>query len=412
MSSPLITPSLTRDLAGGALDRLAIDDPDPQWQAFLGHLRQVRLQTDNEDNVLWTPEDAFTGQLQAYLAQTAKEKGTADGRALDSRDVMFDDKDWTGWARSFFGWWRSLSPVPFKTHLALTVDPLPSTTQVAFFGDWGSGRYGAPVIARTIEKMAAPLGSIIHLGDTYYAGTPEELEANVLKVWPTRKDARSYLLNGNHERYGGDIGYFAALEQLNQPFSYFAQGNEHFTIVCLDSAYDDCSLAGLQVDWLHKIIAHSAGKKIILMTHHQPYSAFEGDGGGMVELLRPILEAKQIHAWYWGHEHRCVLYDRHPAWGLMGRCVGHGGYPYFQVTADPGWKTTSGLNGSRWYEFGAHRGAPGGRILGDDNPYVESPKKIKYGAHGFVVLELDGPRCIESYRRPDGEKVYEAELPL
>ena len=33
---------------------------------------------------------------------------------------------------------------------------------------------------------------------------------------------------------------------------------------------------------------------------------------------------KKIFAWYWGHEHRCALYDQHPKWGVFGRCIGNG----------------------------------------------------------------------------------------
>jgi hypothetical protein len=32
-----------------------------------------------------------------------------------------------------------------------------------------------------------------------------------------------------------------------------------------------------------------------------------------------------VYAWYWGHEHRCVIMGEHL--GIKARCVGHGNIP-------------------------------------------------------------------------------------
>jgi hypothetical protein len=41
----------------------------------------------------------------------------------------------------------------------------------------------------------------------------------------------------------------------------------------------------------------------------------------------------KIVAWYWGHEHLGVIYDRSETWGIHGRCIGHSGFPYFRNPA-------------------------------------------------------------------------------
>jgi hypothetical protein len=33
----------------------------------------------------------------------------------------------------------------------------------------------------------------------------------------------------------------------------------------------------------------------------------------------------QVYAWFWGHEHRCVVIGDHM--GIKARCIGHGGIP-------------------------------------------------------------------------------------
>ncbi len=82
--------------------------------------------------------------------------------------------------------------------------------------------------------------------------------------------------------------------------------------------------------WLEQIVQRAGDRKVVVFTHHQPYSLFDSQGPKLVSKLARLLSARSLFAWYWGHEHRCVLYDQHPAWGLHGRCIGHGGYPYFR----------------------------------------------------------------------------------
>lgn len=421
MSSPIIAPSLVHTMVRNGLDAVGRERAvrDASWEQFQAELmtaaQAIHAPGVPHDGTLWAPEVPIVAQLQSFLAKTARANETSQPVLSTTREVMMDDRDWVGWARSFFDWWRKLRPVEFAEPHGVTYDSIANDASLAMFGDWGSGRYGAPVIARTIAEMKDPLAAVIHLGDTYYAGTPDEIRENVLSIWPRRPDAQSFLLNGNHERYGGDIGYYDALDTLEQSFSYFALRNDHFVVVGLDSAYEDCALAGRQVAWLNELLAISGEHKVILLTHHQPFSAFEGGAFAMVKALTPLLASRRIHAWYWGHEHRCVRYEPHPAWGVLGRCIGHGGYPYDAVVSQGDWVKRAGLNNSQWYGFGARGDIPAGTILADRNPYVV-PKPgsthTDYGAHGFVVLRLDGPRCIESYLRPDGEVIWQEQLAI
>ena len=81
---------------------------------------------------------------------------------------------------------------------------------IALFADWGTGLYGAPPISNQIAKMVR-CDVVLHLGDTYYAGRPNEIAGRLLQDWPKQPKALNLALNGNHEMYSGGAGYFKAL---------------------------------------------------------------------------------------------------------------------------------------------------------------------------------------------------------
>ncbi len=85
---------------------------------------------------------------------------------------------------------------------------LPDKFRLAMLGDWGTGLYGGPVCARSIEKDTDGFQFVLHLGDVYYSGTQEEVEARFLALWPAVPSAIRRGLNGNHEMYTGGHGYF------------------------------------------------------------------------------------------------------------------------------------------------------------------------------------------------------------
>jgi Calcineurin-like phosphoesterase len=160
---------------------------------------------------------------------------------------------------------------------------------------------------------------VMHLGDVYYSGDGGEMKARFLDVWPKAQGAISRGLNGNHEMYTGGKAYFdAALKQFGQPASYFALQNNHWLLAGLDTAYADHDLAGDQASWLTNLIAQAGDRRVVLSSHHQPFSLMDVQGPKLVQKLQPHLATGRIYAWYWGHEHHCVVYDGHPAWRLRG----------------------------------------------------------------------------------------------
>ena len=100
---------------------------------------------------------------------------------------------------------------------------------------------------------------VIHLGDVYYSGWPEEYEDHFLPNWPVAPGQEdrygSRCLNANHDMFSG--GHFDHLlkderfrrqRSARQPTSYFSLENDHWQILGLDSAWQDGDLAGSQLE--------------------------------------------------------------------------------------------------------------------------------------------------------------------
>ncbi len=316
---------------------------------------------------------------------------------LAGLEAKFDSGDVFGWVGSLADHIKG----SFNRHDFIDQGGQPqqmdNNFRIALLSDWGTGLYGAPVCAKSIEKDQKVFDLLLHLGDVYYSGDKDEVEERFLKFWPDVPGAINRALNANHEMYSGGHGYFdLILKKFNQDSSYFALQNKYWILVGLDTAYSEHELHGSQVEWLLKLVENEHdNRRLVLFSHHQPYSMFEKQGSKLVSQLGKLLDMRRIHAWYWGHEHRCVVYDPHPQWGLLGRCVGHSGFPYFRdefahSLSQPGWQHVPGKNL-----------VPGAKILDGPNKYVDG-NPHKYGPNGYVVLEFDDCDMRELYLNPDG----------
>lgn len=367
---------------------------DPEALAEFSRALQLLEQAQVRPGVMSTVEDPAVALLQTYIAEEGQKKLTpAAGGGLEAK---FDERDLLGWAGSFFTWWRRIKPHKWLT-AAPGADAVENTFRLTIFGDWGTGLYGAPICAKSIANSPDRADLIFHLGDTYYSGTDKEVKNRLLAVWPQVPGARNRVLNGNHEMYTGGHAYFKhALAKFGQAASYFAYQNDNWLLAGLDTAYSDHDLHGDQVAWLEKLVAAAGNRKLILFSHHQPFSLLESQGPKLVKKLTNLLAAKRIFAWYWGHEHHCVLYKAHPVWGLQGRCVGHGGFPYFREKqfGDPPDRPT-------WRNLASKNLVPSAIVLDGQNPYIEKHEK-EYGPHGYVTVEFDGPQAFESVHNADG----------
>ena len=358
--------------------------------------------TTRGDGVMSTPRNQMGSVLQSFIAQKASESGKVE-TIEDAPVVEFSDGDVLEWIKAgFVAVFEGQKKFPWKT---APDDPDPLKTdrdflRVAVFGDWGTGAYGAPVIADSIRRDANRFDIVLHLGDTYYSGQPEEIKKQLVEAFPYRDDALNRSLNGNHDMYSGGQPYYDAITggKFQQRATHFYLQNRDWMLVGLDTAYVDHDMPPEEVAWFARVMARAGDRKVVLFSHHQPFSLLDQQGPHLVGKLKDYLNDRRIFAWYWGHEHRCVRYDQHPKWGVYGRCVGHGGFPYYRdilgpVADKPTWKVLKGNDN-----------APGGWILDGPNPYVkEAPEE--YGPHGYMSLEFFEGQLREFFHQADGETI-------
>ena len=421
-------PGQLHDAVQAATATAAAGDPVAQqrmvadWHTALGELannaKPVMAMGHGGATVMQTPQNELAARLQTLLVKQATAAGNVgtlqpaqtvqtpngDSFAPGVLFVKFDNDDLAGWL--------SMAPeLLFKPPKAAWIDPpavpepIPDDAQIALFGDWGTGLYGAPAISQTIVGLDR-CDVVLHVGDTYYSGEESEVHARLVGDWPKRPTATlNRSLNGNHEMYSGGKGYFQALgDFFHQPASCFAMQNANWILVCLDTAYEDFDLDAKQVAWLESMVAAAGTRKLILFSHHQPFSQLDDQGPKLQVALAKLLKQQRIHAWFWGHEHRLVLYDPHPIWGFKGRCIGHGGFPAFR-------DDLPGVGGDlyQWINLAPQPFAPGARLLDGPNFWIAQDPE-HFSPHGYVFLQFDGATAWEIYRTPNNIGLLKAQL--
>jgi hypothetical protein len=358
--------------------------------------------------ILVSPQNQLGSLIQSYLTEHPEGLDLIVEPAPNQAfEVKYDSGDIVGWALSVLDWWRRIRPEKW-----LSPPDTPERIgdggrlRVAVLGDWGTGMYGAPVISKAIAADGI-YDLLLHLGDVYYAGTPKEVRENFIDFWPQVPGAVSRALNSNHEMYSGGQGLFReTLPHFNQPSTCCAIETDDWLLVGLDTAYSEHDLANGQAAWAGHLLERAGTRRLILFSHHQPYSLLDKQGPKLAAKLDPLLRAGRIFAWYWGHEHRCVVYAPHPAWGLHGRCIGHAGFPQFRDAVE-GYQANEG--DPRWRSIPARDLVPSGLLLDMPNPWIEDHGE-RYGIHGYVTLEFDGPSLTEIFHAADGRELRRMQL--
>jgi len=284
-----------------------------------------------------------------------------------------------------------------KRHAFNPTPPQPvqigNRASVILVGDWGTGIPRAQRVG-TAMRRAVEQGvrdnrdvQVIHLGDVYYSGWKFEYQNRFLPHWPVKPEEAdkigSWSLNGNHDMYSGGHAYFeyllkdARFGKQNQS-SFFRLYNQNWQLLGLDTAWDDNGLKDPQGSWVKQVVDQNK-QKTILLTHHQLFSAYE-DGPDMGKVLGqklgPVLDNNQIHTWFWGHEHRFIIYG--PSVNVQNaRLIGHGGVPVYMTHAvgDPYIKPA----------------------VFEDRRFIPPGGLERWAMFGFVILDFEDSRINASY---------------
>jgi hypothetical protein len=223
----------------------------------------------------------------------------------------------------------------------LSVD-LPGQATIGFIGDWGTGTPEAEALLQELATKSPDI--VIHLGDIYYTGLKSEVSQWFLAVCGrVIPGVPVFSLSGNHDMYSGGEGYYWLVDQLKQKASYFCIRNSDWQFVAMDTGYNDFSpfsvssavtkLVNSEADWINRTVKDGAGqgRRTCLLSHHQPFSAFEDIGGGPTNepLLNQLADSfSDVDLWLWGHEHRLDIYGEYRG-VKRGRCLGCSAIPVF-----------------------------------------------------------------------------------
>jgi hypothetical protein len=237
-----------------------------------------------------------------------------------------------------------------------------SPSIMALAGDWATDTYESDTIA---EKMAEHNPDFtIHLGDTYFVGTPFEIKNNFTgedASWP-KGNLGSFAILGNHEMYARGKAFFKELlpnlgmkNQVGgfdgQKAGFFCIENEYWRILGLDTGYNsigkipvidmlpfcapDSRFEDKLMTWLKEVVKidNKEDKRgIVVLTHHQYISAFKKEKEYLApaKQLASLLGTDRKIIWLWGHEHKFSMYEKvqvKDGVTAYGRCMGHGGMP-------------------------------------------------------------------------------------
>ena len=322
------------------------------------------------------------------------------------------------WAKCFVEYEKfrmfSTGQIPYRRYQSLDdyILPLtgknPAAIKIALIADWGTGEPPAQHLLAEVGRQAPDV--LIHLGDIYYSGTSREVQERFLTVCQQTPGLNipSYTLAGNHDMYSGGQGYYWLLDQLGQPASYFCLRNDDWQLLAMDTGLHDADpgmvisnltyLDEQELAWQRDKIANAGGRKTILLSHHQLFSASGGVGNtpaGKPLALNPRLYDAfadvlgQVALWMWGHEHNLVVYDEYA--GLKrGRCNGSAAVPTLVAqnpyTPDPNLVLPAGQSAPPIMSASCR--------LGDNGEFYY---------HAYAMLTLKGKAADISYYQIPGE---------
>ena len=350
------------------------------------------------DGTWYMPQIPVVGLFQTAMEEhlgtditVSQNRGLVDAKGVPFPE-KFGDSD-PLWIEAVVAEMQTLivgkTPFISHSHLSDFFYNIEDQCTIALVADWGATNHSADNVGQQMKNRKPDYA--IHLGDIYYAGEASEAK-KFLYRFRDIASKRSFALNGNHEMYSGGRGYFkVVLPNLQQSASYFGLFNQNWQFIALDTAYVDHVLTSPsdsrlqnQFDWAVDKLKNPARSSIVL-THHQPFSIYqpEQDNGARlredISRLDLAIQPVSIFGWFFGHEHRCTIYDDSFN-DFCARLIGNGCIPHLPQTPP------TVVTGAKYKAINQ----------------AARPDGSGYAISGFVLLTLDGPNLKVEYINEDG----------
>ena len=234
----------------------------------------------------------------------------------------------------------AVEPVIYKDELyqqqkITKLNTLPDSLNFMVIGDWGhNGHFYQKEVAHQLEiaMYQTDADFIVSTGDNFYPNGVASVNdplwqsafENIYHGPHTFEDW--YVVLGNHDYLGNaqaQIDYTNKSQRWQLPARYYSktfelENNEQVLMVFLDTnpiqpeyktreKYRSTQGQGYQTQlaWLETQLAGSKAKWKIVVGHHPLYSSGKrfGRNQGLRDILEPILERHNVHAYIAGHEH-------------------------------------------------------------------------------------------------------------
>ncbi|MFC4992808.1 metallophosphoesterase family protein [Rubritalea tangerina] len=409
----------------GATKQKGLVRDDPHVQAAANVLADENA--EQKDGTLEVCAKLAWDLVKAHLS------GDKDRIEALENQLKYSTCDAVGWAKvveiylSYYHGgkepeYRTYNPSDISTASVYSMPDTPLT--VGVIGDWGTGEEVASVVLEEVFKHEPDI--LIHVGDIYYAGTPNEAQTNFLdiinaaRLKPSQGKSRAipvYNLPGNHDYYSGGQGFFHTLDQLNLPpyvaegtelqqTSFFCLRNNHWQLQGMDTGYYDHDLFKVgedvthlhdsEIQWHKDKIQSADGRKIILFSHHQLFSSFlainkQTYNPALLSPFQNAIDSGQVAAWLWGHEHLLELYGPHLNL-KAGRCVGNGAFPEL-------------ASGSPYTELDPTKYQDIPPLLQDPNTgtFYQTGISEEVINHGYAILNLNETSAEAAYYQVPGD---------
>ncbi len=339
------------------------------------------------------PEGVFSYEDPILSAAAREYLFPSSPPAFHSRDKAPGSANWLSWAAVGLG--ILLRRIKYDPDLVEWSAMVPNsvvecpgkTVRLAIVGDAGYCATPQRTVCRMIREVnrVQEFDCIVHLGDIYFAGSPDEMLKGFLEPF-CQIGPKVLTLCGNHDLYYGAGAIKSVVKILKQPGRYFAIETPHWRIACLDSSTgcqsllrNDGYLDEQQLIWLEHLLHLTDSRRSILMSHHFIRSSWGRVSTSFAAQLGPLVKDRVV-AWYWGHEHSWVAY-RPDGLGFSGACVGNGAF--FEE-----WRGPAAGPSPEWYATGRCK-----CIRPNDN---------RFWPHGFLELELQEKQICETYHVEDG----------
>jgi len=344
----------------------------------------------SQDGTLTLEEHVYLSKLHFERAN-AKLRGDTETEAeLTSETRKYSKSDTAGWAScetTYIYYYTIYGGTPIyrnwrtngngNLNYGVVEYKLPNNARVGIIGDWGTGmRDAKALVKQMISQMIGPDPAnphpavVIHVGDIYYSGTPDECNSHVKVLFEevfaelNMAPIPVFTIPGNHDYYAMGAGFYPLIDGLNDGLSGCRQQASYFCLrsqdnswqfLAMDTGYYDSNPANQfdpfyagpklhsdEITWLVDKLHNFSGNTIML-SHHQLFSSHSAINGmytGLPVYYNTYLYSafapyfNKISAWIWGHEHNYVLYQDGTMGLNKGRLVGCSGYEA-ELSEDP-----------------------------------------------------------------------------